>query len=140
MHEKQRNYANFLLFQPKTVIMIAQILPQLRWYVFAWWQLHLGCFAFSLLKVRRVPLTETIFVQQRGTQHHNWAELTCISREQFEWSVLDESGRFLFLLGISSGVILFLQRHPNNKYITVYIGYLSWEIIEFESNDHTWPF
>ncbi len=113
---------SYLPVSVQAVITLAQTLPHLHWYIFARWQLHLGCLATISVSVKSETLRAAVSsidrgnfcpLRQRGARQRSRAELTCISRERMWVIRLRWKLAFLFLLGISSGAMLFLKKYPN---------------------------
>ncbi len=114
---KAMKMGSFLSISATTVIMTAQTLPRLNWYMFTCWQLCICCLATIIESVKRKTLrvAASSFYKdnfcpskQRSTQQHSAAlqSSPASARSRFWWSISDQSGRLLFLC-ISSDVISF---------------------------------
>ncbi len=110
----------------------------------------LGCLATIIISVKSKNLRATTsFIyrgnfcpsKQRVAQQGSRAELTCISRERIHMSRL----RWKWPFSLPPWHIFrwylffFLKISQHNKRITLCIGCLSWEIIEFGIQRSNWP-
>ncbi len=103
----QTKCGHFYLFQPQVVKMTAQTSPRLHWYIFAWWQLHLGCLATMSVSVKSktwewtwVPFTEAVFVRQSSAEQ-------CGAHQHQPGADLDDPS--VMKVGVFSSSLAYLQ-------------------------------